>query len=227
MDGEADFGLDGSAAFFAEQWDDVAPKPIKGLLNFDADDMPCRIGIAGSHGVGKSTLANAIAEELNIPIIENLSRTAKKLGYTINKKSDINSQLAIWIGQLYEQVSVYNFVCDRTIVDHYAYLTWLNRHNDLGIDRYLVTALGNLTESIVNEQYAIVFYVPISYPIESNGVRSTDKKYQKEIDQLVLHFLNSWGVEYMPLPGTHDQKFNAAMNYIRETGLDAAAAEDD
>lgn len=222
--------FNGASAYYAESWEDIKPTPIQGLLNMDlADNFPCRIGISGAQGSGKYLLASRIAKKLNIPLIEHVPRTVKDMGFTLNKKSDVMAQLTIWLGQLHEQLSFYHFISDHTLIDHYAHMTWVARHTDPGLYRYLVNAIGNITAGVVDEQYSVIFYIP-STPtalMQTNGYRSTDKKYRREIDELILHFLNSFEVEYFPLPGVHNDKYKMAMDHIEGSGMLESLADDE
>lgn len=215
-----EYSPNGSSAFIGENWNYTGISSIKGLLNIDnSEGESVRIGLVGAQGVGKTSLASKLATTIDIPLIEQVSRTVKGLGFKINKNSDIKSQIAIWLGQLHEQLSYTNFITDRTLLDHFAYLSWLDKHNDLGIDKYIVRALGNITSGIMYEQYSTIFYLPICWQPKVNGIRSTDKRYQKEIDEILVYYLNAFGIDFFPLPGSTKHKFDLAMSYIEQTGL--------
>lgn len=221
------YHANGGSAFFADSYLKKEPKQIRGLLNIEDDDLAVRIGICGAHGTGKSTLARRLSNELNIPLIEQVSRTVKGMGYRINKNSDVLSQVAIWLGQLHEQLEYEHFITDRTLIDHFSYASWLNEHKEFGIDKHIINAMGNITSNIVQSQYSVIFYLPISWSLKANGIRSTDKRYQQEIDELILRYLNSFDVEYIPLPGSSNKKLDVALNVITDSGLLDGLDDDD
>lgn len=212
--------LDGTSAFHVQMWDDTPDKVIKSLIPWaHPEQTPLRIAIAGAHGTGKTTLARSLNRDVRIPIIERISRTVMELGYDINKKSDIRAQLAMWLAQYHEQLDITEFVTDRCLLTHLAYATWLQRYTDMGIDAHLVNALGNITASVYNEQYTVAFYLPICWPLRNNGVRSRDKKYQEQIDEIVREYLHAFYVDYLPLPGSSKQKRDDAIGYLKDYGL--------
>jgi hypothetical protein len=40
-------------------------------------------------------------------------------------------------------------------------------------------------------RYKVVFYIPIEFDMVSDGVRKEDKKFQKEIDQIIKAYLDT------------------------------------
>lgn len=215
-----DYVNNGASAFHAEMWEDNHQKVIRPHIEWSSpDEVPLRIGICGAHGVGKHKLANKLADELELPLIGHIPRTVKNLGLQLNKNADVNTQIAIWLAQINEQVDLFEFVADRTMVETLAYAT-IMLENGSDIDKYIINALTNLTMALFNSQYTVVLYLPpTDGPIKNNGYRTRDKKYQKQVDELILHYLSSFNADYFPLSGDEGSQYDLAMEYLNDSGL--------
>jgi nicotinamide riboside kinase len=212
----------GGSAFYAQSWEQrPASRNVRGVLNLEgsADGLPVRIGLCGSHGTGKTSLARKLSKEIGIPLIEQVPRTVADMGFHLNEDTTVMSQLAIWLGQVHEQLDYEHFISDRTLLDHYAYATYMVGHRRLGSEKYIINALGNITSNIMYDQYSVIFYLPPKKTIRGNGVRSTDKTFQQEIDKIILNYLDAWEIEFIPLIGTLSAKAEFAMNYLTDTGI--------
>jgi nicotinamide riboside kinase len=146
-----------------------------------------RIGITGSHGVGKTTLAQALSSALNLPLIQEQARVvAKELG--INSLDEIKNdkfrfreyQCLVPAYQIdTERLNPAGFVSDRTTIDCAAYWLKWHAHN-------WPSKLNNNYYNIcmVNvKYYDLIVYVPAesSWPAD-DGFRDTDRSCQVEVD---------------------------------------------
>lgn len=216
-----EYVANGSFAFHSQMWENTHQTDIRPHIEWGVpEEVPLRIGISGAHGVGKNKLAKKLAVNLEIPIISHVPRTVKNLGLELNRGGDIFTQVAVWLGQINEQVELFEFVSDRTLIDYLAYSRIMLDSHGSEIDEYLITALCNLTYSLFNSQYTIVFYIPPdnSY-IKNNGFRSRDRGYQAEVDELIRYYLSCFNVDYFPLQGSEINKYKLAMDYLEDSGL--------
>jgi hypothetical protein len=182
--------------------------------------VPLRIGICGAHGVGKNRFAKKIGRELELPVISHIPRTVKNIGFNLNRTADIHTQMAIWLAQINEQVDMFEFVSDRTLIETLAYSKLMVNDSKDKKDAYLVNALTNLTMALFNSQYTVIFYLPTnSEPIKNNGFRNRDLYYQAEIDEQILYYLSCFNVDYFPLQGSEGKRHALAMEYLHDTGL--------
>jgi len=165
-----------------------------------------KIALTGSHGTGKTTLAYELTAELKKHGINATMCTevARKCPFPIHRKGNFQSQLWIFVTQIKDELEAekdYEFVvCDRSVLDTYAYTKYLLTSADT--ERLWAFARENL------KTYDLLFKTPIidSYIIE-DGVRDTDKKFQQDIDAILNKFLNESKIPYIELPKTNQLKF--------------------
>ncbi len=151
-----------------------------------------KIGIMGSHGTGKSTKALVLAgeykinnPELNVKIV---TEVARQCPFPVNKHTTKLAQQWIFHEQLKVELSEEFYsdilVCDRTILDNLAYSRWAG-FVDL-VRLCLPMALDWMPS------YNKLYFLRPNKPPASNGFRSTDLKFQADIDQI----LERWVKEY-------------------------------
>jgi deoxyadenosine/deoxycytidine kinase len=204
-----------------EMWEDIHQRVIRPHIQWsDPDAVPLRIGICGAHGTGKNKLAKRLGRELDLPVISHVPRTVKNLGLQLNRQADMNTQIAIWLAQINEQIDLFEFVADRTIIETVAYATLMVKDSEDKIDAYIVNAMANMTMALFNSQYTVVFYLPpTNEPIRNNGYRNRDLYYQAEIDKQILYYLSCFNVDYFPLQGNESKRYKLAMEYMADSGL--------
>ena len=212
---------DGSEAFLTQSWWSNEPRKVRGITKWeDPEDVPLRIGIVGAHGVGKTTLAKALSSQLEIPRIDELARTVHGLGFPLNQKTNMMAQFLMWLGQLYEELTLDEFVADRTLMDVMCYTDHrVNQSKGQSKNRYFLNAMSNVTYEIISNQYSVILYVPIEFKIRADGVRDTDTEYQKAIDELVVRYLHSFNVDFFPVTGSKDRRVASVMKYLKQSGL--------
>jgi nicotinamide riboside kinase len=177
-----------------------------------------RIGITGSHGTGKTTLAKALAEQTGLPLIEEQARyVAQKLGITSIKslRDDQNRGANFQWGCLNQQLQVekrQHFVSDRTTIDNAVY--WLKYHAHRwpseASNYYYQRALGNV------KNYDLIIYVPPEFPPEDDGFRGTDRGQQLEVDIYIRAFLALTEPSFITVKGTMEQRLKEAISAIQD-----------
>lgn len=146
-----------------------------------------KIAISGSHGVGKTTLAKALCEELNFPMISEVARTvAKEMGIENTdeiRKADMDLitqfQTRIFYDQLLaesgypDHIEGYtDFISDRSIFDCVAYMILYGMDKQL-IDKFISAA------ALMSSGYSMIVFCPVPEGIISDdGFRLTDKESQ-------------------------------------------------
>lgn len=167
-----------------------------------------KIAISGSQGVGKSTLLAAIdkvKEEYfpNYIFIKEIVRTLKDQGIRINRDADHYSQCKI-LEEHYKNTFRYpNFITDRCAVDAFVYAIYDYTHGKYSFEEHKEHEKRFL-ETI--KEYDIFYFLPIEFEIEKDGVRDTDKLYQKEINNLFLTVYKKYNISYQILSGTVEER---------------------
>lgn len=217
---DMEYVSNGAKSLLVDLWEDRPTNVVRSIVGWDEpNETPMRIGIVGTFGTDKNILARSIADTLEIPLIERLPRTVKNLGFSINKQADIISIVTMWMAQMAEQAELIEFITDNTILTYIAYANYIAQQERDPQITALVTALTNLTMTAFNEQYSIVLYVAPGPEIRANGVRSRDKKFQSEIDSLILKFLTNFDVDYFPVMGSPVEKFDLTMMFLDDAGF--------
>jgi len=146
-----------------------------------------KIGIIGSQGVGKTTLAATMAEELDIYFIEEQIREVVKrynpLGYKtpddlVGSMWYPHMMLDIYEQQLEKELSAKDgFVSDRTTLDYYAYYKVLNCDSSVVTDLFEKAFLRHY-----KNHYDLVIFVPIAFPVLNDNYRNTDETFRLRMD---------------------------------------------
>lgn len=150
-----------------------------------------KIGITGTHCTGKTSLAHALMGVLkergyNAGITREFVRECPIPAGTEGRNSPA-AQLWIIGRQLIEEIEAANsyemVICDRTIVDNYAYFLWTLK-TEMNTD----SAIAQMAQGILNNwapSYDYLLKLPIASPLQPDGFRSTDPDWQREIDSLI------------------------------------------
>ena len=170
-----------------------------------------KIAIVGSHGVGKSTLSKNLAKILNLPIIPDIVVEAYHKGFTINENTPLETQFWLFAKQLeLERNFADHWIADKCLIDYSVY------GDVLLSDQRAKELLSEMIQR--NSQYDFVFYLPIEFPIEDDGIRSTDPQFQASVDSRFLEVLNAWGIKYYTVNGTVKQRLKRILEIIIENG---------
>lgn len=157
-----------------------------------------KVALVGTHGVNKTTIAYELAGALKRKgrTVELITETARECPFPLNESATRQSYQ--WIIARQMQIELEKapradvLVCDRSVLDNFAY--YMRRYGDKGQES---EALGAYCRSWMNT-YNLLVRCPITHALESDGFRSTDTDFQREIDQLCDRLFDTvYG------PGTH------------------------
>jgi hypothetical protein len=163
-----------------------------------------KVWFTGAHGTGKTTQMhffhnlNPEYSELTLEV-----RDLVELGIIkINKEAAPWDELAMKGRAILNILSASApFVCDRSWIDKCAYAQALPFPDEL-LEAYHIENTYAFPGMENNEIY---FYFPPILDIEDDGVRSTNKDYQKEIDLLVQFYLNYFQIPFITLESSSVQ----------------------
>lgn len=145
---------------------------------------PVRIAVAGSAGVGKSTLARRLAAELGVPYLgegmrEYLERTGANL-HALGPEGVRALVLRLWDERREAEATHPSFVADRSSYDFGAF--WLYYHFGREDD----DTARLLAEAWRPDRYDTVYLLAWgSIPLVADGVRSTDRFVQLHAQLLI------------------------------------------
>ena len=165
-----------------------------------------RLGIIGSAGTGKSSLAEEVSSVLGIPNLKSREITEDILrrdGYDYGSGIQIERFLANTgrqneiLRRTIEQQSVPSFVTDRTVIDLAAYAVCEMHHSD-------PAALKRIFETCRKHamSYTHLFFCPWQVSVANTGKRTLNPWYQYLIHLTELGILGEWGCHHHVLLAT-------------------------
>lgn len=167
-----------------------------------------KIAVAGSHGTGKSTFAKGLAEKLSGHYIYDIVREeAAPKGFAVNENTPLVVQLWLMSRQWeLERTTPEPWVADKCLYDYLVY----------GEIIFKDEAVKKVLREVVKENanYDFVFYLPIEFPMELDGLRSENLEFQKEVDRRYKEFLDEFGIKYITLSGSVEERINQALQLI-------------
>lgn len=153
--------------------------------------MGAKIAFIGTHGVGKTVLTYLVASRLralslDADVAEEKSRRSP---FPINEATTLEGQLWILAAQWREELEASRraayVVCDRSVLDNYAYL-----ERACGEQPWLRGFLAHWSRT-----YDALFWVPIVEDrIVADGTRSTAPAFQRDIDRRVGDLVERFGI---------------------------------
>jgi hypothetical protein len=178
-----------------------------------------KIGLIGSHGVGKTTLCFDVAARLKrLDLgVELVKEVARACPLPINRETTAEAQGWILHTQIAEEIVAaarYDIVVsDRTVLDNYAYMVHKIGHHQayVALVRTWMSTYDNL------------FRVPIVDAPSFDGIRDTSSTFQREIDDLISELLVTFDVSCYALDPADREGW--AETVVRETGLPTMPAQ--
>ncbi len=168
-----------------------------------------KIAIVGAHGVGKTSLSERLAEALRIKNIPDVAIEAFKKGFPINENTPAETQFWLFSRQLeLERNFADHWIADKCLIDYSVYADII--FSDFRIKELLAEMVRR------NLSYDFVFYLPIEFPLEDNGIRSLDPEFQRIIDRRYREILNNWGIGHQIVSGSLEERFNQTMKIIKK-----------
>lgn len=167
-----------------------------------------KIAIVGAHGVGKTTLAKALAKELQLKIIPDTAAEAFHKGFIVNENTPIENQFWILCKALeYERDALEDFIADKALYDNIIY------SRNIFDDSHVLRIIEDIV--LKNASYDLLLYIPIEIPLEDDG-RSMNIAFQKKIDNEYKEFLNSLGLTYVEVKGSVSDRVTTAKKAIKK-----------
>lgn len=151
-----------------------------------------KIAFLGTHGTGKTTLAHDVVVNLKKLGIDAdfMNEIARNCPFPLNENTTKKSQVWIILNQIVAEMESEDkcgvLICDRSVLDGYCYYV-----NKFGRSPVL--------ENLVKEHlktYDKLIRVPIRKGfLVKDKIRSTDEKFQKDIDKQFDKLIKEFGME--------------------------------
>lgn len=167
-----------------------------------------KIAVVGSHGVGKTTLAKALAKKLKINYIHDIVREeAIKKGFTINEKTppEVHFWLTFRQWEL-EQTTPQDWIADKSLFDYLVYGEIVLK------EKIFRQTIRKIVKS--SAKYDSVFYLPIEFGMEIDGLRSENLDFQKLVDKKYRKILSELKIEYITLSGSVKERLSQALKFL-------------
>lgn len=178
---------------------------------------PILVYICSAHSTGKTTVINDYCKYLegkDIPYGRNPSpRTLVPIDKLYSKVDDLH-QMYITFGVLADITHTFEtkkmYVTDRWLIDNMAYsnLSPLITENLHYIHQCLLPHFLKVWD-------VRVFYIPIEFDLEKDGVRPEDLAYQKSVDDLLKELLCYFQIPYITLRGNTERRVATLIDEAR------------
>lgn len=176
------------------------------------------IALSGTHSTGKTTVLNLLKKEPSFKgffFKTEITRTLKEKGFKINEEGDFSTQKAIM--KVHSDNLVKSFsediITDRSALDAICYSKYLLNHNKLSKEQY--EALYHEFKEMIY-LYDFIFYFKPEFEIEDDGVRSTNKDFQKEVANIFDEIIKKEDIEVYLLKGDSSKKAKQIVKILKE-----------
>jgi len=180
-----------------------------------------RIGHCGTGGTGKTTLAKALADVLDISYRPSVVREVyNEFGWTEeNQRKATPAQCWRLQEKIFERKMIQDkyygkdVVFDRTPIDHLAYCIY---RCELALNEQTLKDLESRTRE-ETLKYDLVVYHPIpSWNPEPDGMREDEYAYRRIIDAIMLGYLHIFELSYIIVPdGDLKTRRDSVYNYVQ------------
>lgn len=140
-----------------------------------------KIGLTGTHSVGKTTLLNALRSEpcfKNFAICDEVTRQVRALGLSINEAGSDNTQRIIMLKHIENIMLHDNMITDRTALDCLVYSRYLWKKGKLTDETFSI--IHKLFLKLWS-QYDLIFFIEPEFDLVADGVRSIDEDFRNDI----------------------------------------------
>jgi nicotinamide riboside kinase len=174
-----------------------------------------RIAIVGSFSTGKTTLAEAVAEPLGLPLLPEVAREVAALGFKLDKDATPETETLIFLRQWRNELTHSEFVSDRSLIDVMAYAGWVLDNQPRRKEFALWDECLAIAEYQLRSQYTHVFFLPIEFGIVPDGLRPLDPAFQSDIDERMKAVLERHDVNHIEIRGSVEERVDALRTHLR------------
>lgn len=184
-----------------------------------------KIGITGTHNVGKTSLAHSLVgtlKEMGVHAVVNSEQVRNcPLPTGTEQSNSVDAQTWILGKQFIEEIELESkypvVVCDRTVLCNYAYFLW-NLQKSKGLEASpKAKIIHNLVDNWIST-YDFIFKLPISRQtkLANDGFRSMAKDWQSEIDELIDKIIAEKNIKVYTIPmDTNERRVKKVLEIIQ------------
>ncbi len=187
-----------------------------------------KIALTGSHGVGKTTLLEALAERLSllgkvVAVPEVARDLIAEVGdsrilhrghyggsidtYILARQLELDSQA--WLGDAKFALH------DRGMMDNWAYWTLRNPAEVASLHGQLFLNLAKRWA----KHYDLVVHLPVEFKLYLDGVREDDEAFRQAVDSEVLAAWHNAGIRPVTVGGSMNERADKIMALIEAGAL--------
>lgn len=168
-----------------------------------------RIAIVGSHSTGKTTLLRLLSERLEISTLSEVAREmiaeSDKLPHHMTAAERGDFQMGILREQIRRELAAEAFLSDRSVFDAVAYSFDTPSYGEL---LSAAKAHGDA------RPYDRIFFLPVEFPLEGDGIRNQDEEYRLAVENELLKILERTGTPYVRIAGTPEARLAACLESL-------------
>ena len=170
-----------------------------------------KIAITGAQGVGKTTLAEQINRDYpDFKILPEAARLAQEIGYKLDQTATTETELWLITKQIELESGEGKWVADRSCIDLLAYIQHLFSEESSLIEFATTTLVPKFSN------YDLVLYLPSGqFAISDDGLRSTDIKFQEDIDRRIRDVLETHKIPFVKIVGSPEERLARVKNLFR------------
>lgn len=178
-----------------------------------------KIAITGAQCTGKTTLVNALGDEMEWDVVPELARIAVKKGYKLNGDADYSTQHYLIRAQMEweRERDGHNMVCDRSTLDALAHSIHMYCEGKLREGE--LRTLANLALPWAHTYDLHVLTVPGDCPMVDDGLRSTDVDFQNTIYRLCRHLLARYNIPFITVRGSVDERVGIVLTELKKRNI--------
>lgn len=167
----------------------------------------------GSHGTGKSSLLEALKNEIPSYTSDGFSRPVYECkSLSAFQRQTVINRLTLWAFKNYLEVNT-NVFSTRSIVDAIIYTELLfSNLNDKEKEEIGLIDLYESLSLLKNENIRF-FYIPIEFKLVDDGVRY-DEEFQKKIDERMLLFIRKNNMKVLVITGSIEERKEKVLKLI-------------
>lgn len=185
-----------------------------------------RIIFLGTHGTGKTTLANELTKIIGIPVVESVAREVSK---DLKQLEDAGVVKPYKVPDSIRKSAYQNVLCSMAFWD---FMRWVNADIPCIMTRCPLDTIAyamadkNVTQDIVESNLdnlknndvfqqairsSLFIYIPIEFGIENDGVRPTDTNFQKEVDACIRNLIYDFEITPLVVTGSVEERLKSIL----------------